>query len=508
MDRCRWLLLSCVLVALLAGLAQTAWAQAPAGIYVFYEAAQRAGARPNADIRLQRLTLDGQVGWGDKKDARPVASSAALETAPAACSDGEGGAIVAYQYQFVGGEHAGDSDIVAQRVDAAGKLLWNKGDEPVGVGSSDSKETRPVIVPDGHGGAFIVFEWQDADGDFDLMAQRVDAEGNLLWNEGDKSVPVANSPSAERGAVVVPDGQGGLYVVFAWTDDKGAADVMAQRVSADGELLWNEGKQATDIAATDDLERHPAVASDGQGGLFIVYDIEYVAGELKGDMDIVAQRLAADGSLAWEEPADVGTSKGLDRNPVVVSDRAGGVIVVFEHEALDGEFKGDVDILGQRLSSDGTMLWKEGQESVIVATAKQLEWAPQALALDHGGALVVFNTTQREGVENAGALDLMAQLLMPDGEIAWNEGKQSSHIASSKWQEQLGLILPDGKGGLVCVFVGEGPKGGKFEGDTDVSAMRLGPDGKMMWNDGERAAELGDTDLLERNPSACVVSWK
>lgn len=496
-----------LLVGCLAVGAQAAWAQIPGRIFTFYEAGPRGGDKANVDIRLQQLTLDGKVGWGDQKDPVTIASSSALETAPVACPDGAGGAIVAYQYEFIGGDHAGDTDIVAQRVDAAGKLLWNNGDEPVAVGSSKGRETRPLIIADGAGGAFIVYEWRDADGDSDLVAQRVSADGKLLWNNGDKPVAVASSPSAEHGAVVSPDGQGGLYVVFEWSDDKGDTDLMVQRVSGDGELPWNKGERATDIAATDHLERHPSIAPDGQGGLFVVFDLEYRAGDHKGDIDTMAQRVAPDGTLRWDKPADVGTSEGLDRNPVAVSDGAGGIIVAFEHEALKGEFAGDIDVLAQRLNAAGAMQWKEGKESVIVSSGKRHERAPQAISLEGGGALFVFGAETREG-EEAGALDILAQALNAAGEMLWNEGKRSPAVASSKWQEHLATLVPDGQGGVLCIFTGEGPAGGKFAGDQDVSVMRIAADGKMMWNNGERAVELGDSDWLERNPSAVVVSWK
>ena len=489
--------------------AQASWAQSPSEIFVCYEAAPRGGGdQANVDLRLQRLTLDGKVGWASQKDPVTIANTSAIEAAPVVCSDGAGGAIVAYQYEFVGGDHAGDVDIVAQRVSREGKLLWNNGSEPVPVGSLGGRETHPRIMPDGKGGAFIVYEWKDDKGDVDIVGQRISADGKLLWNDGEKALPIASSPSPEHDAVILSDGQGGMYVVFEWTDDKGDTDVMAQRVSADGQLLWNKGEKATDIAATDDIERHPSVVPDARGGIFVVFELEFVAGEHKGDIDVVAQRMAPDGTLRWDKPADVGTSEGLDRNPTAVTDHAGGIIVAFEHEALKGEFAGDVDILGQRLDKDGKMLWKDGKESVIVATAKQLEWAPQAIALDRGGALIVFNIKPREG-ENAGDVDIMAQGLTPSGDLMWNEGKKSSFVASSKWLETLGTILDDGAGGFVCIFTGEGPAGGKFAGDTDVSAMRMSADGKMIWNNGERAVELGDSEeLLERNPSAAVVSWK
>ncbi|MBM3474617.1 MAG: hypothetical protein FJX75_15240 [Armatimonadetes bacterium] len=54
--------------------------------------------------------------------------------------------IVAYAYQFVEGENAGDADIVAQRVDPDGKLLRNEGTKSVDVAATDKLEPNPCAV--------------------------------------------------------------------------------------------------------------------------------------------------------------------------------------------------------------------------------------------------------------------------------------------------------------------------------------------------------------------------
>jgi len=239
-----WLL---AIVAFALGLALTAGAQERAAartLFVFYEQRDKAGgADADVDIYLQRLTEAGRTGWEGHPGSLPVATAKDFETAPAACEDGAGGAIVAYEYRFASGQDAGDKDIVAQRVDASGKALWNNGDSPVPVASSKGTERHPLVVSDGRGGAIVVYEWLGEKKDVDLMAQRVDGQGRLLWGEGQRSVAVATSPANERRAVAVPDGQGGVIVVFEWEGENGDMDVMAQHISASGEVLWNEASE-------------------------------------------------------------------------------------------------------------------------------------------------------------------------------------------------------------------------------------------------------------------------
>ena len=69
------------------------WAQATT--YVFFEQAPPGGG--DKDIMMQRIAADGSLGWAGQKAPRPFANSHDSESLPVACSDGKGGAIVAYQ---------------------------------------------------------------------------------------------------------------------------------------------------------------------------------------------------------------------------------------------------------------------------------------------------------------------------------------------------------------------------------------------------------------------------
>jgi len=500
-----WLL---AIVAFALGLALTAGAQERAAartLFVFYEQRDKAGgADADVDIYLQRLTEAGRTGWEGHPGSLPVATAKDFETAPAACEDGAGGAIVAYEYRFASGQDAGDKDIVAQRVDASGKALWNNGDSPVPVASSKGTERHPLVVSDGRGGAIVVYEWLGEKKDVDLMAQRVDGQGRLLWGEGQRSVAVATSPANERRAVAVPDGQGGVIVVFEWEGENGDMDVMAQHISASGEVLWNEGKRATDIAATDNPERRPAAISDGAGGVIVAFEFEYAAGEHKGDVDIMAQHLSGDGKLLWSRAKDVCTAKGLERRPVAVSDGMGGVIVACEYEPTQGENAGDTDVMAQRLNSQGEMMWNQGDRSAIVSSGKFQERIPRALATSDGGAIFVFEVEARTG-EEAGNVDVMAQRLSATGAMMWNQGDRSATVCTSRWQETGPIVLPDGADGAIAVLTMVGPKG-EFEGDEDVDATRLAADGTLSWHEGKKPVDIAAGEALERNPCAVIVA--
>jgi hypothetical protein len=475
-------------------------------IVVGFEVVDR-GSSASA-IGLQRVSRNGELLWGGGTTPVDVSSPGALVRSPAVCDDGQGGVLVAFEYEFTVGENAGDCDVVAQRIGPDGKLLWPR---PVPVADSRGAERHPIVVSDGRGGAIVVYEWTNPKGDTDLLAQRIDGTGRRLWNEGTSPSVLAASASVERHACAIADGRGGVLVFFEWVGSDGDVDIMARRVTADGRAQWGGDDRALDVAAAGALETNPVAVPDGGApgdagfGAIVVFEEEPRSGEHQGDRDISAQRVSPDGVLLWGSGRSVvvSSSTGQERNPVAVADGAGGVVVAFEGTPVSGEYEGDTDILAQRLDANGRMLWNDGERSVGVSTSQNLEHAPAILPDGAGGAIVVCEVEQRGG-ERAGDVDIVAQHVSGTGTMVWNEGKRSALVCDSKWRERGPRVFPDGAGGVIVVYTAASV-GGQFDGDVDVEAARLDGAGKLMWEDGERAVDVAESKQLERNPGAVVI---
>jgi hypothetical protein len=196
-----------------------------------------------------------------------VAATTLGESAAAAIPDGEGGVIVVFEARWIEGSRRGDVDLMAQRIDASGRGLWNDG-APVGLAWSDWSERAPVLVPDGAGGAIAVFEQHPPaahlSSDVDLGAQRIAADGQLAWREGRESALVAASVHAETHPVAVADGEGGVLVFFEVRAREGTVagetDLAAQHLGDDGLPRW-PGAAPQIVAFTAAREQRPAVAS-------------------------------------------------------------------------------------------------------------------------------------------------------------------------------------------------------------------------------------------------------
>ncbi len=122
----------------------------------------------NNDIYSQRLNDTGVPQWAANGVA--IATGAAPQINPNIVGDNSGGAVIAWQ-----DSSAGNWDIKSQRIDAGGNILWTANGVPVGIAADN--QTSPKNVSDGQGGA--VFAWQDKrnGNDFDIYAHHLFSGG-------------------------------------------------------------------------------------------------------------------------------------------------------------------------------------------------------------------------------------------------------------------------------------------------------------------------------------------
>jgi hypothetical protein len=146
----------------------------------------------------------------------PLCTAAAAQETPAIVSDGLGGAIVSWQ-DFRGN----DIDVYAQRVDRAGVPLWPA--NGVAVCTAVSSQLYSVVASDGAGGAIVV--WHDyrsqSGNNFDIHAQRVNATGVPQWTTN--GVAICSAASEQAFPRILPDGAGGALIV--WHDRRTGDDL-------------------------------------------------------------------------------------------------------------------------------------------------------------------------------------------------------------------------------------------------------------------------------------------
>ena len=289
-----------------------------------------------------------------------------------AIPDGSGGVIVAF----------GDSDgnIAVLKIDAEGNLPWGED----GVSLSLPDRYFSGIASDNLGGVIVAQVVVD-EGHI-IRAQRVDSDGNALWQPG--GVKVCACTGGALLPQVTSDGAGGAIVAYNYRREEGGKwDIYAQRIDADGNVLW--GPDGVPICMEVYIPHEVGMVEDGAGGAIIFYTSRLV---------LRAQRIDADGYKLWDEYSLRGWENTYHH---VVSDGSGGAINVGARRA-------------QRIDATGGVMWGHDGTMVLDQPVSGL----YSISADGcGGILISWVLREFE----SGPRTAYVQRVDPEGKPVWGD---------------------------------------------------------------------------------------
>ncbi|MDH3269601.1 MAG: hypothetical protein OEM46_12195, partial [Ignavibacteria bacterium] len=220
----------------------------------------------------------------------PVSTAINKQTEVTICSNWLGGTFMVWR-DYRNNPGIFEGDLYAQHLDFSGNPLWTA--DGIIVNSGSGGQFRPKIISDGTGGAIIV--WAKNGGGFygyDLYAQRIDADGNLLWNPNGVAIAVSNATDTFH--EIIPDANGGVIVTWSRLPSFGETDIYAQKVDADGNVLWATNGVAVCVDTL--VQAWPQLISDSNGGVIIAWEDGRNG---TGTNDIYAQRIDENGIAQW-----------------------------------------------------------------------------------------------------------------------------------------------------------------------------------------------------------------
>jgi len=399
-----------------------------------------------ADLYAQRVSADGQPLW--QPDGVPVAVPG-NQFMPQLISDGAGGAIATWL-----DDRTGQWQIYAQRISAAGALLW--GMDGIRLTGGANELGSPMITSDQAEGAIITWaDYGDRQGVWPIVrVQRLRADGALAWGTGGSTVTYPWR--GQFAPQITSDGNGGAIV--AWAGDCGIwSGLCVQRLHGDGALVWGRSGLLLSVS---NLPGDPQIQlwPDGAGGATVVWvDIRHL------NADIYAQRVTAQGSAAWPGGGvPVIIADGDQGDPLVIDDRQDGVIVSW-YDARTEETKRGIYV--QHLDTNGRAIWNPSGVPVTVWASSNLSETAKSSASSSyyydyfydmtgdgaGGALITWwgsmkvnNTTRLGGI--------WLQRVVAEGTKVWG----SLGVLVQPDPDYKGVSAPrllnDRRGGAIVVW--------------------------------------------------------
>ncbi len=299
-----------------------------------------------------------------------------------------------------------------------------------------------VLVADADGNGTVVWSEQTADGDWDVLAQRFDALGNLL----DEAAQVNTYTEGDQHTVTAAmDSAGNLILVWQSDGQDGdGAGIYAQRYGANGEALGGEFRVNS---ITDGDQTGPRVATDDQGGFLVAWTSQDEDGN-----GIYAQRYDAQGIPQGSEFRVNELASGSQQLSSVDAEAAGGYIVrwtVEDSNSISSVFyERQFDANGVALTGDVRL--DQALTDVSISTSSEDD--------------LVF--TSSEGDTDASASDMSAESLAADYLSAplafeFNQGQTDGAVD----------FLARGSG--YAVFLTEGDAVLALDGGDSSYAVRL-----------------------------------
>ncbi len=387
----------------------TIWNEVPTGMVVEGDGSclvswymRRNGT--GTDVFLQHVEPTGQLDPLWPAGGVTVAADWCDEDDTQICSDGAGGAFVAWEeYRYSAGP-----DIRARRVLASGTLAPAWPDTGVLVGHTPGSDLLCNLVADGSGGAYVAW-W----GSNRAYVQHLTAAGAIApgWPEGGLRVcPLETSQFVLQ---AVSDEAGG--VVVAWDDNRETpagggsgiyGDIFAMRLQPDGTRAPGWPVDGLPVCVQPGAQWDARLCPDGTGGAVIAWSNR----QLPAGMGV--QRILGTGAVAPGWPVNgivVGADSTSGSNPKVASDGHGGAYLAWYSDDLSWWRVWAMHVLGDGSIASG---WSLPAVQLMPDLSSQQD--VNITATTDFGAVVVWRRSSGDVVNDG----VWAQKLVDDGVVA------------------------------------------------------------------------------------------
>lgn len=371
------------------------------------------------DIYAQRIDSNGVVQW--QSNGIPICQSPLNQSYPRMISDGEGGAIIAWE---------DDRDTVrtrmfAQKVSHDGEIKWPLN----GIRASNEGGLFVRPVSDGDGG--VIMAWWSPDfvtNHERVICQRINKYGQKMWGEDGLLINSRFGVIPNNRVEITCDGEGGA--IIAWVQ---ANVVYVQKINSNGQIMWSPGGI---IVSDFSSKKGPVyVIENEKKGAFLVW----VEGTDTYDVKIFAQQIDSNGVFKW---GTRGIRIQFGAGIRVTKDYNGGFVTLF---AQTSEIHGRA----QRVDSLGNFLWDSLGVIYLLVEGTNLghSWHRIINKDKNGGVIIVWEMLTNRGPA------IYSQAIDSFGNILWKpNGVPLAPTEPNQPAQSWPAATTDGNGGVIVVW--------------------------------------------------------
>ncbi|MDP8287688.1 MAG: hypothetical protein RAP03_13530, partial [Candidatus Electryonea clarkiae] len=374
----------------------------------------------NSDLYMQKIAGEDSIllHWepeGEDRDGLTLCNDQLEQCDPSLAPDGEGGFIAAWYDERLGGSVPGD--IYAQRVDSDARRIWLNGHDVL-VTNARLKQTSPSLHVFNE---TVKTVWCDyRSGSPGIYTQFLEIAGGIAILDEDCEEIVSGKGYDGRHPRISIDGENLWFAWNDQRLGEMGEYIFIQRADlTEGAFAF--GDEARMIIAPDFEEDDPivmdsvAVAADGNGGIYLAWQ------ENRYDhyFNIRTQLVNSNGQILWGDTGKSPTSDG--RNVEYNRDLSKPRLLVTENGRLYVAFHKYIghnywqNVLIQRMSRGGEPMWTEEEHNALLVTNSELDHTVEGMTYFEDGSilLVIMRIT------GPSDYDLIAQRISSNGVLLW-----------------------------------------------------------------------------------------
>jgi len=289
--------------------------------------------------------------------------------------------------------------------------------------------------------------------------------------------PVVTEGSEQSAHQVASDGAGGLFVIWVDRRNNGTnkRDIYAQHLASDGSIYPGWPVDGKAIAAGTGDQWMATIMADGNGGAFIAWN-DHTSADVQ-DINVIMTRIDSAGNVVTGWPANglvvVSAPDGQWR-PRLSSDGNGGVFVAW----IDERFQPDAasinyDIFITRVDANGAFAAGWSTNGVSVVTQPNEQGGFSMIAAGDGGVIIAWH----DGRNTSTSLyNIYAQKITASGAIESGWPVNGLLICNAIDQQFAPILVSDGANGAIIAWYDYRGVAADFQ---DVYAHRVNANGTL-----------------------------